>query len=562
MPTRLTGTIDNSLARPGDLLDVMEAHPHLWERLSTASLLVKTEGRPRMSGEWALAYLLYANSAERELTRWRRSTSDALWQRVGFEKTPSYQAVYKNFTELEEHEAVYREVAAVLVQTAVEQSGGKVGHAVHVDGTEAEAHSRLVHDCCGDELDTCKKQAQAPRRVTNGDAREERHALAEQAPTDEELYGAAEDLAADERGLRVLVGGCWYRLSDVEAGIRAYVTSEGKVRKFWAGYYNAKAVDHYTGGVLATHVTHASTQEHVAYPDLYEQIKQQLGTTPRVVVADRGYSIASVYELHTRDGVASVMPWRMHWRQPERVDHERYDRHGIPRCQHCDGETTYVNFRHDDGPYAQPRLWFRCARPMHSGCERVQSITCARDWRLLLPLWRTSEAYQVYRATHQQYEATHHRWRERYAVAGDCKADRFKRRGLGVQQLRASAALVIEWLTICHREGWLGGPRVNDRTETRVQKHQITGYVRKLLTTRAALGLSGVARENMAAHQSAIRAAYQSSTGYGAASAHGPLVTRLLDEERVRQLRMSGAEGDGPILGDDAYASHRGTDDP
>lgn len=102
---------------------------------------------------------------------------------------------------------------------------------------------------------------------------------------------------------------------------------------------------------------------------------------------------------------------------------------------------------------------------------------------------------------------------------------------------------------------------MNDRTETRMPKEQVARYVRKLLTTRAALGLSGVARENMAAHQTDIRAAYQSSTGHGATSAHGPAVTRLLDEERAQQLRMRGAEGEVPTLGEDAYASRRRRDD-
>lgn len=309
VPARLTGAINNSLSKWDDLFDLLLAHPDLWEPVRAENLLVKTEGRPRMAGEWALVYLAFINSAERELLRWYRVAPDELWQRAGFVQTPSYHAAYKNFAALEAHEAAFRQVAASFIQLAVEASDGKVGHAIHVDGTEAEAHSRLIHDCQGEELHKCGKQTLVPRRVTNADAREERHRLAAIAPTDHELTGAAEDLAADERGLRVKVGGCWYLLSDNEAGIRAY-TKDGKVRKFWAGYYCAKAVDHYTGGVLAVHVTSASTQEHIAYPDLYAQLKTQLGHAPRAVVADRGYSVASVFELHTRDGVASVIPWR------------------------------------------------------------------------------------------------------------------------------------------------------------------------------------------------------------------------------------------------------------
>lgn len=532
VPARLTGAIDNTLARWQDLLDVIEQHPPLLDGVRSADLLTKTEGRPRGSGDWVLAYLLFVNSAERELTRWHRSTSDELWQRIGFDKTPSYHAAYKNFNALEGHECAFRTIAARLIHVARERSDDKVGHAVHVDGTEAEAHSRLIHDCDGDELASCSKQAQLPGRVTNADARQERHRLAAEQPTDDPLYGAADEIVEDERGKRVKVNDCWYLLSDVDAGIRAYTAKDGRLRRFWAGYYSIKAIDHYTGGVLAVHVVDASTQEHVAYPDVFDQLCEQLGTTPKAVVADRGYSLPSVFELHTRADVATVIPWRTHHTAPKRENFPRFDRHGVPRCKYCDGETTYERFQHDSGPKDEPRLWFRCARPATPECERSQTIFCKENWRLLLPLWRTAPAYQVLRATHSAYESAHHRWRERYAVAGDTKADRPKRRGLGVQQLRASAALVIEWLTICHRQGWLGGPVLNERAESVISRDEADAYCARLVARRQALGLSGVEPELMGEHQAAVADAYGGgASGMGAGSAYGKLVTAMLAEE-------------------------------
>lgn len=538
VPSRLIGAIENSLARWQDLLDVIEAHPHLWEELATSTLLGKTEGRPRMPGEWAIAYLLFVNSAEREMERWYRSTSMEMWSRLGFVQFPSYKALYKNFVQLEEHPEAFRAVAAVLVQIAVVESDGKVGHAVHVDGTEAETNSRLVHDCYGSELDTCQQRVKTPIRATNADARSERHKMAEDVPTDEDIFGATEDYNADERGLRVKVNGCWYLLSDPEAGVRAYSTSDGKLRKFWAGYYNLKAVDHYTGAVLGVHVTHASMQEHIGYVDLYEQIKQQIGKAPRAIVADRGFSIEKVFEMHTRDGVASVIPWRKHWHEDKRRDHDRYDRHGIPSCKHCGGEGKFIRFKHDAPPAGHPRLWFTCARPVDGECEKHQSIQCSTDWRLLLPLWRTSPAYQVLRVRHQNYESVHHRWRERYAVGGDTKADRPKRRGLGVQQLRASASLVIEWLTVCHRQGWLpGGEVINTREEVVISKAHAATYCSRLLASRAAHGIGEVFESDMADHQAEVLAAYaSSSSSYGPTSAHGAAITaQLRAEERWRK---------------------------
>ena len=345
------------------------------------------------------------------------------------------------------------------------------------------------------------------------------------------LDSAVDEMAADEKGLRLLVGGCWYRLSDGEARVRAYVKGS-TVRRFWAGYYNAKAIDHYTGGVLASYVSAANVQEYHAYPTLYEQLVENLGQPPKAVVADRGYSVSSIFELHTRDGVASVMPWRTHWAEPKPKDHfPTYDRHGIPRCKHCEGEATFNGFQHDAGPSKQPRLWFRCARPAGSECKRMQSIQCKENWRLLLPLWQTSPAYQVLRSSHKQYETIHHRWRERYAVAGDSRADRPKRRGLGVQQLRASAALVIEWLTICHRQGWLpGGTLINDREETVIPPQRAAAHCTGIVAERHALGLNLTDAERRVEHQREVLDAYGKGS-LGARTAHGPEITAVLEGE-------------------------------
>ncbi len=59
---------------------------------------------------------------------------------------------------------------------------------------------------------------------------------------------------------RVQVGGCWYRTLDADAGIRAYTSTRG-ARRFWHGYYNQKAICHFTGGVLYAGVYSASRQE-------------------------------------------------------------------------------------------------------------------------------------------------------------------------------------------------------------------------------------------------------------------------------------------------------------
>ena len=66
-----------------------------------------------------------------------------------------------------------------------------------------------MHDCTGDELADCKRQQLIPRRAQAADARVDRHRTAIDVPSEDELVGEATEIAADERGLRVAVGGCW-----------------------------------------------------------------------------------------------------------------------------------------------------------------------------------------------------------------------------------------------------------------------------------------------------------------------------------------------------------------
>lgn len=173
-------------------------------------------------------------------------------------------------------------------------------------------------------------------------------------------------------------------------------------------------------------------------------------------------------------------------------------------------------------------------------------MQCKEHWRLLVPLWRTSPAYQVLKASHNNYEAAHHRWRERYAVAGDTKADRSKRRGIGVQQLRGSAALVIEWLTICHRQGWLDGPVLNERSESVLSRDHAEGYCTRLLNARHALGLTGVPEEAMADHQKEVATAYTGGGNMGAGSAYGPYVEFDDIEEVLDGIEWQEAEPPEP----------------
>ncbi|HEU4977652.1 MAG TPA: hypothetical protein VFT42_02030 [Solirubrobacteraceae bacterium] len=92
-----------------------------------------------------------------------------------------------------------------------------------------------------------------------------------------------------------------------------------------------------------------------------------------------------------------------------------------------------------------------------------------------------------------RYERVHHHWRQRYRVGADDHMLRPKRRGIACQQLRANAALVIEWLQILHREGWLASARLAKRERDAIKARHVVAEnwpsVIALLRNRRRLGL-------------------------------------------------------------------------
>jgi hypothetical protein len=248
-------------------------------------------------------------------------------------------------------------------------------------------------------------------------------------------------------------------------------------------------------------VRSASEQEHRAYPHVLERVCQATGAVPAAVVADRGYSIKEVFEHNTRRGIASVMPWRAtqaHMRKA--AEHKRdvrsyedcdtHDRHGVVRCKHCGGATKFVAFTTGAGGDRGPRLEVQCTAKNFDECRKRQTIACEHNWRMLLPLWRTSPIYLALRHSHDRYERVHHHWRVRYRVASDDHALRPKRRGLDCQQLRANAALLIEWLIVCWREGWLPDQKAPPLEPDRVVIEDARDKADALLDFRRDAGLT------------------------------------------------------------------------
>ena len=212
-------------------------------------------------------------------------------------------------------------------------------------------------------------------------------------------------------------------------------------------------VDHLTGGLLCSRLIPADSYEAHAYADVYDATVSNTGTDPLLVAGDKGYSVADVFRHNTEHGVGSVFPYRKGGKEKDRKGTDRYDAYGIPRCQHCRGDTRFHAFAVDRG---MPRLWLRCLLPKKPGCTKVQVIACDVAPRYLLPVWRNEPAYAAMRHSRQTYEHRHRSARIQYLTAPDTLALRPKRSGIKWQQLRANAAVLIDWLRILRRAGWDG----------------------------------------------------------------------------------------------------------
>lgn len=462
-------------------------------------------GRRRGAGRFELAYLAFVFSRHADVRPWWQSAGHSIRRAAGFAERPSYPLTQLRFAELE-HPAIsaaLEQLAGVLIQSARKATGGQIGRYLHVDGTEAETHARLKHVC--PKGSPCwkarkdgtwqeqRKSASTPTTVVRG----HRH-VATAGPEPEDLtpcedteIGDADSIERTETGVIVTVGGCKWELLDPTAGVRAYIT-RGRVKRFWVGFYNSKVIDHFTGAPVAVRITSASTPEWVSYPRLLDAAIANVGEVPDAVVADRGFSVSSVFTHHTRMGIASVMPWRPAGprRTRDLEDCDLHDRHGVVRCKHCGSPTQQVSFARSAGAGRGPRLYVQCVAPVTAGCAKRQSVACDASPRMLLPLWRTDPVYLALRNSHDRYERVHHHWRVRWRSGADDHALRPKRRGRECQQLRASAALLIEWLMICWREAWLPTSRPKGRPDpARIVVDDGEPAVAKLTAARRALGL-------------------------------------------------------------------------
>jgi hypothetical protein len=536
LPVRLAGaanfTEEAEDLDPVFIVRLLKSQAHVCQQLIDATTINARGGKKRSKGHWALAYIAFVASRKfPDIQPWWSvvASNKELWRECGFKKgRPPYTTVRNHFIELEQFAWEFQNAVAAIIKKANQHPDvqGLIGRDMHVDSTEDETHARLVHDCadheqCARRAELSKREQAAlrrgrvPRRLqasparfptresskTAGDLRRE---LASEHPLEVDVKLSGLDPAKFERGYddmgreitRIRMNGCWYRTLDTDAGIRAYKGKNGKIRKFWHGYYNTKAICEFVETPTVVYVSSASKAEFHTYDDVLHHIKETSGT-PRSVIADKGYSVERVFKTNTEQGILTVSPFRAGNKatRPEYATDE-YDEHGVPLCKHCGCEGTFVSFT----VKPKPRILYRCSINCPgsldaNGNPTRQSIYCEKKWRLLLPVFRTSELYLALRQGIGTKERVHGYWRRRYHVAGTDVDNRIKRNGIGARQLRANAALLIEWLVLTYRQGWLGGKKRNHAVPRVIRAEKALDSFRKYRASAAraqALGLTPV----------------------------------------------------------------------
>jgi hypothetical protein len=422
-------------------------------------------GRPRCEGDWPALYLAYVLSGSPALRPFvRNGCSKELWQVCGFDRAPSYQLIDLRFQELEQNSEALEFVTQALVQMA-KHAEPRIGEIVMVDATAWKSPAALQHCCHPSECPGGRNALSVVRSASIEELRPRHWKEAEELdPDDLEVVDTGRNRRGVERVSRAggavmtyslhKVGGHLYRTLDLTSGWRKY---DGHVS--WFGGYFEPAIDAVSGLAVAAVVFPADLQEYDAYPELFSGVVNALGEPPCVVSVDRGYATRAFYEFHTRRDVAVVSDMRKNRGRMNRIDwrDERYDENGIPRCQHCGGEGNQdaPGFGLYAGRSGGPRIRFKCLAPLHLACYESQSIACAEEWMMLVPLSRKTELYHAVRWAHSNKEHVFRHSRERYGIAGNDNTGRLRRGGIAAQLLRVRASILLDWYRLNLRHGWL-----------------------------------------------------------------------------------------------------------
>jgi hypothetical protein len=520
-------------------------------------------GRPRMAGSWVLVAVAFMASRQGDIQPFHDRASLELWRTCGFERRPCYSTTHARLTELEDALPEIEDAIERMVRHFI-RIEPRIGRHIHIDGTEAETQSRFFHDCQDDDDCAWRREgetaADVNKRVlgktTTETAQRRRHQEdagevedeAEEMPLGEPTSidnpqpytndaTAPPRHASRKRPLyRVQTSRHIWSTHDPDAGFRSYRKPNGTVEG-WHGYYHSRAIDDFTGLTLCGLVTSSSRTEHSQYDEILRGIIRSINPPskrpdldndltltkalvgkdvrlPEAIIGDRGFAYPFIYEQNTRLGILTVTPWRKFADgrdQPTDItlvgrDGLPFvvDRHGVIHCKHCSGPTKQVELRRAKNE--NPRIYVECLLPSapDSPCQKLQSVSCDLDWRMLTPLPRNDERY-IALDQRFQFERAHHMGRVRNRNGAKDSILRPKRLGLKWQQLLLSLGTMIDWFRAGLKHGWLASTRsrwsgyskhVRDKIREKRQRleEQVEKTAQKLHAERQAAGLDHCCR--------------------------------------------------------------------
>lgn len=476
-------------------------------RATSPERLPGQAGAPRLDGSWGLVFLAHILTGNPDWQRWYNEAQNSpIWDACGFTERPSWATTYRRFCELEQprYVAAFEQASHRFVRIAARN----VPHGfdfVHIDGTPAHTHAKLTHACPNDTY--CESRVGGATkfiaRASDDLIAEARHKRsAAPAPDDAaatELSAAADvadpaedpDVPLDESLIKLtdeqaqnLGLGDWRRSRYFKFGARGHImrcrdkhvggrmyNGASTKRKVWMGGYFLPAVSDFFWAPFALHFFEADIQEHLGWPALYRKAMTALNNDPDVpthritgVIADRAFTNKTFIGFNTNEGVASITPERKlpggrHWKNLRDPD-GLWDEHS-PRCRYCGGPSAPAVGAGEGFALTgtgDPRIAYRCALGWTAECKnKMQTISCTREYRALLPIGRREAVFHDMLQSHSQFEGVFDAWRDRYAVSGTSNATRSKRRcSIPAQQLRGAAALLAEWFRICVRMGYIG----------------------------------------------------------------------------------------------------------
>jgi hypothetical protein len=482
--------------------------------MESISALVPRCGRPRMEGDWILVAIAFIASRQGDIQPFHDRASLELWQECGFDHRPSYSTTHARLTELEEALPEIEAAIGMMIQHFIEIEP-RIGHHVHIDGTEADTHSSFTHDCRDDESCPWRRDGETADDVNRrklGKATAESAAKRRQQEDAGEVKGEAEETALDAQRVDPTGGGHpgegasdtmdadrkrpRYRVTtsrhswetgDPDAGFRTYAKPNGALEG-WHGFYHFRAVDDFTGLTLYGHVSSSSRTESSQYDAILRGVIRStnppsrrpgldddeltltqalLGADvrlPQAILGDKGFGYPFIYEQNTRLGIQTVAPWRNFGDgRTEPTDMIltgrdgvpfMVDRHGVIHCKYCGGPTKHVEFRRAKDE--NPRIYVKCLLPSAPGspCAKAQSVPCDLDWRMLTPIPRSDDRYLALDLRFQ-FERAHHMGRVRNRNGAKDPILRPKRLGLAWQQLLLDLGTLVDWFRAGLKHGWL-----------------------------------------------------------------------------------------------------------